>query len=98
MLLYAYLLAHLTLSRHSRCVQLRVKECGGEVEDLVRLRLRLRLKLRLRVRVRVRFRVGGGEAADLLVELVLLQEGSRHLLGQTLHGQGLVSAFELLIK
>ena len=51
MLLYAYLLAHLTLSRHSRCVQLRVKECGGEVEDLVRLRLRLRLKLRLRVRV-----------------------------------------------
>ena len=49
------------------------------MEDLVRLRLRLRL------RVRVRFRVRGGEAADLLVELVLLQEGSRHLLGQTLH-------------
>ena len=55
------------------------------MEDLVRLRLRLRLKLRLRVRVRVRFRVRGGEAADVLVELVLLQEGSRHLLGQTLH-------------
>ena len=55
---------HLALSRHARHVQLRVEECRGEAEDLVRDRFRLGLGLGLEVGLGLGLGLGSPKASS----------------------------------